>query len=90
MIYKHEYSKSVYDMKLHEELEDKSNSSDILHMRILRVPGGWIYYSPYTGSRSGTFVPFDNEFQSKNWSVDIKDSGDPDFNINALELDKEN
>jgi hypothetical protein len=52
-------NKNIYNLSLHE--------MTITHLlcdfiKVLRVPGGWIYY--YT-SDIGTFVPFDNEFQER-------------------------
>ena len=63
---KHKFEKSLYDMELHEELIADTMRLDILPeleclpLRVLRVPGGWIYYNPYTTS-GGVFVPFDGE-----------------------------
>ena len=60
----HRFSKSVYDMELHEELIADpqmetlgKNSFECLPLRVLRVPGGWIYYNAYVVS-NGVFVPF--------------------------------
>jgi hypothetical protein len=44
--------KELYKMDLHQIRTIRSN------MRVIRVPGGWIYY----GSDAGVFVPFNNEF----------------------------
>jgi len=54
----------LYEMKLHDEVELKVGPSEY---RILRVPGGWIYYNPRLDQRqmNSTFVPFDNEFQKE-------------------------
>ena len=65
----HRFGKSIYGMKLHEELladpiiEKLASGSEFecLPLRILRVPGGWIYYNPYVNN-TGIFIPFDNEF----------------------------
>lgn len=53
---------NIYDMDLHGEVEPWRG------LRIIRVPGGWIYYSEQEqpGGHwqvTGTFVPFDNGFQ---------------------------
>ena len=65
---KHKFGKSIYDMELDEELVADpvteligKNTFECLPIRILRVPGGWIYYVPYVNN-NGTFVAFDNEF----------------------------
>lgn len=66
---KHKFGKSVYDMELNEELTadpmiikfDSGNVFECLPLRILRVPGGWIYYNVNIGS-NGVFIGFDNEF----------------------------
>ena len=47
-------------MKLHEEIEIERN------LRVLRVPGGWIYYLDNeqvggTWQTTSTFVPFDTK-----------------------------
>lgn len=44
-----------YSLKLHETLEIPGEDA----MVVMRVPGGWIYYSPMS---SGVFVPFSSEF----------------------------
>lgn len=58
----------IYKMKLHEEQVKPSQELDI---KIIRVPGGWIYvnriYDVTTGwvlVNSMVFVPFNNEFQA--------------------------
>ncbi len=69
---KHKFEKSVYDMKLHEELLADpvtdtlpgGNVFECLPLRVLRVPGGWLYYNMYV-STVGVFVSFDNEFMEK-------------------------
>lgn len=52
--------KKIYSMKLHEVISLKDG-----HLKIMRVPGGWIYY--YHNSLSGVgfskFVKYNNEFQ---------------------------
>lgn len=57
-------SKTIYDLKLHEFFVDPNRN-----LSVLRVAGGWLYkfwdfnkqdYYPQT-----TFVPFNNEFQTK-------------------------
>lgn len=70
---KHKFGKSIYDMELNEELIadpiiaklSSGSEFECLPLRILRVPGGWIYYNLYASS-AGVFVPFDNEFQRIN------------------------
>jgi len=64
----HKFPKNIYDMKLNEEMiaepmTDKSASGtefECLSLRILRVPGGWVYYNAYATS-GGVFVPFVKE-----------------------------
>ena len=59
--------KTIYDLKLHETLEISGG------MVIMRVPGGWLYDCwDYDKSeyKQGTFVPFSNEFKSKNKEQD--------------------
>jgi hypothetical protein len=60
---KHKFSKSVYDMELHEELIADpiiDDEFECLPLRVLKVPGGWIYYNVYVTS-VGVFVPFVNK-----------------------------
>jgi hypothetical protein len=70
---RHIFNKSIYDMELHEELiatplKEKiggiGSEFECAPLRILRVPGGWVYCNVYLNS-PGLFVPFDNEFQNK-------------------------
>jgi hypothetical protein len=54
---------TIYEMTLHDEI----SRGDYLTIR--RVPGGWIY-TTFTNNDgdwygSSTFVPYHNEFQSK-------------------------
>ena len=66
---KHKFGKSIYGMELHEELLADpiiaklayGSEFECLPLRILRVPGGWIYYNLYVNN-TGVFIPFDNEF----------------------------
>lgn len=58
----------IYKMKLHEE---QTKPSQYLDIKIIRVPGGWIYankiYDVTTGYsylNNMVFVPFNNEFQA--------------------------
>ena len=44
----------IYEMQLHEVVLFNE-------VRVLRVPGGWIYF--HDENRFSTFVPFNNEFQ---------------------------
>lgn len=51
--------KSIYELKMHEATKVKNN---LFSLRIIRVPGGWIYYrigEPHLG----VFVPMNNEFK---------------------------
>ncbi len=53
-------NKSIYDMKLHDELTLHGGAYQL----VTRVPGGWLY-STYTGNDMGVssvFVPFNYEF----------------------------
>lgn len=54
---------NIYEMKLHEQILKKGECGayDSTNIYILRVAGGWVY----TIKNSSTFVPFDNEFQSR-------------------------
>ena len=59
-----DYSEELYGMKLHDEICPWNG------LRIIRVPGGWLYFSDCetgTGgySTSGAFVRFDNEYQDR-------------------------
>lgn len=47
----------VYALKLHETLDTDEHT-------ITRVPGGWIYWN--IAASNSVFVPYNNEFQSKN------------------------
>ena len=68
---KHVFDKSVYDMELNEELIaepqyaiiGEGHQFECLPLRILRVPGGWIYYNAYI-SNVGVFVPLDDDYYS--------------------------
>jgi len=51
--------KSIYDIGLHE-----STSLIGAGLRIVRVPGGWLY-TPVGSVQPSTFVPFNNEFMDK-------------------------
>ena len=52
----------LYDLLLLEDLYF-GNAGNYL----TRVPGGWIFYMQnMTGTKIGTFVPFNDEFQSLN------------------------
>ena len=43
-------------MKLHEKIS-------INNMTVLRVPGGWIYYTRYADNGNiGVFVPYNDKF----------------------------
>ena len=65
-INKHKFSKSIYKMDLHEELVAEALPNDILPgydslpLRVLRVPGGWIYYNTHITS-DGVFVPLKSD-----------------------------
>lgn len=58
----HKFNKNVYDMELHEELIADpikffiaGDAFDALPLRVLRVPGGWIYYNSDITNK-GVFV----------------------------------
>ena len=55
----------IYKMKLHEII--KINEGE-LYNKIIRVPGGWIYYNQKQQAPNGVFVPFnvDRIVTSKN------------------------
>ena len=67
---KHKFLKDIYKMELHEELladpiEDElpgGSKFECLPLRILRVPGGWIYYNIYA-TNGGVFIPFPPSFR---------------------------
>ena len=55
----------VYDMELHEKLNPEIKGS---YVDIIRVPGGWIYYTQFMKADGGcvvssVFVPFNDEFK---------------------------
>lgn len=66
----YEFKVGAYELELHEKVESISNSGQS-PIDILRVPGGWIYYmyNSKSGTREGTFVPWNNEFQSRDWKL---------------------
>ena len=52
-----EEKKSIYQLKLHEELSLSK------WLCVFRVPGGWIYQtSRYEWDNTAVFVPFSNQF----------------------------
>jgi len=67
-------TKTIYDLKFNESLIIYTNPSngttqDGLKFTVTRVPGGWIYESvAYASSLSNVFVPYNDEFQSTEWS----------------------
>ena len=69
----HCFNKDIHKMVLHEELiaEPQTDSIGIEHeefqclpLRVLRVPGGWIYYNTYA-TGGGVFVPINYEFPNE-------------------------
>jgi len=56
--------KDIYALGLHEEFVFPAGPSEY---RVLRVPGGWIYYNPRleNGQMNSTFVPYDNDLAPK-------------------------
>jgi hypothetical protein len=50
--------KNIYELKLHEttRLSVSTGLLSSIDVNILRVPGGWIYYS-YPSNERGIFVP---------------------------------
>lgn len=59
--------KDIYELKLHEsasiEVISSAEFNSPQRIRMIRVPGGWIYkIGPYD---SPVFVPFNNEFEKK-------------------------
>lgn len=57
--------KTIYDLELHEGLNLDSG------INVMRVPGGWIYDGwdmEKDRSKTGLFVPFNNEFQTEPWT----------------------
>jgi hypothetical protein len=59
MLDKKELSSRLYEMRLHDVIFDND-------MKIIRVPGGWIYVV----SGAVVFIGFDNEFMEGVRSVD--------------------
>jgi len=55
--------KIPYNLKLHEIVK----INDYPTTKILRVPGGWIYYvmTDSNTSVTATFVPYSDEFEEK-------------------------
>lgn len=51
--------KTIYDLSLHEELDRGRGNY------VLRVPGGWIYKTVSAETRVNTFVPYNNEFDTR-------------------------
>lgn len=54
------YTEAIYNLSLHEETTLYNESGEKIAY-VIRVPGGWLYN--IWGNSSGTFVPFDNDFQ---------------------------
>lgn len=54
--------KNIYDLKMHEATKVKNN---LFSLRIVRVPGGWIYYR-IGEPHPGVFVPMNKEFKESN------------------------
>lgn len=57
-------NKSIYDLELHERVYDGYNE----FLKIVRVPGGWIYTvyeAGGTGSATSVFVPLDYEMKEQ-------------------------
>ncbi len=52
----------IYGMDLHSKIELDIGPTGYSMVSIMRVPGGWIYTSVSRETKSGVFVPFDNEF----------------------------
>jgi hypothetical protein len=53
----------IYNMKLHEvKTPDDS-------FRVVRVPGGWIYYLKFFSETTAVFVPYNNEFEKSRKSL---------------------
>ena len=65
-------SDELYNIDLHNTLEPNISDYDI---RILRVPGGWIYNQFVENGTGGynmnsTFVPYNNEFIGERFKDD--------------------
>lgn len=52
-----EEEKFVHHMGLHEVVFGANFT------KVLRVPGGWIYFDSNKTNRSGVFVPYNEEFK---------------------------
>ena len=50
----------IYKLKFGEEYYDEKTQYSII-----RVPGGWIFYTGNNNGKCTTFVPFSTEFQNK-------------------------
>jgi len=73
--------KSIYELKLHEEIWNKGN------IGIKRVPGGWLYMflEPSTDIIiTSTFVPFNNEFQLSNPAKEIQKQNKEDIALTKV------
>lgn len=55
MIYK-EDTRTIYDLGLHETLTLKFSL-----IKVMRVPSGWLYTTPYAGGTIQTFVPYEEQ-----------------------------
>lgn len=51
---------NLHDLELHDLMSIKT---DKFGLRIVRVPGGWIYYRVSDKDFPGVFVPYNKEFR---------------------------
>ncbi len=49
----------IYNMHLHESKRVGNDDS----LKIVRVPGGWLYVVKFFNRVASTFVPYSNEFR---------------------------
>lgn len=61
-------TKALYKMRVHEVMEVETDS---FFVRILRVPGGWVYTDISSFGKVATFVPFDQR------DLPLSDTEDP-------------
>ena len=66
----------IYKMKLHEKTK-------VNGMRIMRVPGGWIYDEM---NNIQLFVPFNNEFQSEGNPANSENANCAIFDVSKNEV----
>ena len=55
------------------------------NLKVVRVPGGWIFLSSYNSGSGFCFVPFDNEFderaKAKTFEIEFMNNSNSDKNV---------